>query len=83
MPVGSFKAQDAASPIASRHALDWVNFFLAALLMGFGPFVSVHLANRGWTPEGIGLVLTVSGLVPLHNGYDSLAEGDLALIGLG
>ena len=65
MPVGSFKAQDAASPIASRHALDWVNFFLAALLMGFGPFVSVHLANRGWTPEGIGLVLTVSGLAGL------------------
>ncbi len=65
MPVGSFKAQDAASPIASRHALDWVNFFLAALLMGFGPFVSVHLASRGWTPEGIGLVLTVSGLAGL------------------
>jgi MFS family permease len=65
MPVGSLKAQDAASPNASRYALDWVNFFLAALLMGFGPFVSVHLANRGWTPEGIGLVLTVSGLAGL------------------
>jgi MFS family permease len=65
MSIGSFKAQDAASPIASRNALDWVNFFLAALLTGFGPFVSVHLANRSWTPEAIGLVLTVSGLAGL------------------
>ena len=65
MPVGSFKAEDAASPIASRHGLDWLNFFLAALLMGFGPFISVHLADRGWTPEGIGLVLTVSAVAGL------------------
>lgn len=65
MPLGSFKAQVVASPLASGHALDWLNFFLAALLMGFGPFVSVHLVDRGWTPEGIGLVLTVSGLAGL------------------
>jgi MFS family permease len=65
MAVASFKAQHADSPVQSRHALDWVNFFLAALLMGFGPFISVHLADRSWTPEGIGLVLTVSGLAGL------------------
>lgn len=65
MSVGSFKTQHAASTVQSQHALDWVNFFLAALLMGFGPFVSVHLANRSWTPEAIGLVLTVSGLAGL------------------
>jgi hypothetical protein len=27
----------AASPVESLKALDWLNFFLAALLMGFGP----------------------------------------------
>jgi MFS family permease len=88
MPVGFFKAQDAAPPISSQHALDRVNFFLAALLMGFGPFVSVHLANRGWTPEGIGLVLTVSGLaglvaqIPAGELID-MARSKRALIGAG
>ena len=47
-------------PVASLHALDWLNFFLAALLTGFGPFVSLYLADRGWLPANIGLVFTVS-----------------------
>jgi MFS family permease len=62
MAISELNAQNAAPSIASLHALDWVNFFVAALLMGFGPFVAVHLANRSWSPESIGLVLTVSGL---------------------
>jgi MFS family permease len=88
MSVASLTAQDAPSPIASRHALDWVNFFLAALLMGFGPFLSVHLANQGWTPEGIGVVLTVSGLagliaqIPAGELID-MARSKRALIGAG
>jgi hypothetical protein len=49
----------------SLHALDWLNFFLAALLMGFGPFVAVKLADRGWVPASIGLVLTASGVASL------------------
>ena len=65
MVVGSLKAQHATSPLESQYALDWVNFLLAALLAGFGPFVSVHLASRSWSPEGIGLVLTVGGLAGL------------------
>jgi MFS family permease len=46
-------------------ALDWLNFFLAALLVGFGPFVAVHLAESGWAPASIGAVLTISGLAGL------------------
>ena len=64
MPAEPLDARDAAAA-ESRQALDWVNFFLAALLVGFGPFVSVHLAGRGWNPESIGLVLTISGLAGL------------------
>ena len=53
---GAHDAQDALGPLNARgplphaeslHALDWLNFFLAALLMGFGPFVAVKLADRG------------------------------------
>ena len=52
-------------PTDSLQALDWLNFFLAALLMGFGPFITVYLAGRGWVPESIGFVLTASGLAGL------------------
>jgi MFS family permease len=62
---GPRNPRDATSPGESGHALDWLNFSLAALLMGFGPFLPVHLADRSWTPEGIGLVLTISGLAGL------------------
>lgn len=65
MFTASRSAQDVGAPLASLHALDWLNFFLAALLTGFGPFVAVYLADRGWRPESIGFVLTASGLAGL------------------
>jgi MFS family permease len=49
----------------SLRALGWLNFLLAALLMGFGPFLGLHLADQGWMPANVGLVLTVSGLAGL------------------
>jgi hypothetical protein len=58
MLIGSFDSQDPPPHIESLHALDWLDFSLAALLMGFGPFVAVKLADRGWVPANIGLVLT-------------------------
>ena len=65
MVLTSGNVQDIGAPLASLHALDWLNFFLAALLTGFGPFVAVYLADRGWSPESIGFVLTASGLAGL------------------
>src|SRR5215470_19120909 len=65
MSISSLNAQDAQQPIESLRALDWLNFFLAALLAGFGPFVANSLSDRGWAPASIGLVLTVSGLAGL------------------
>jgi MFS family permease len=49
----------------SSRALDWLNFFLAGVLTGFGPFVPLYLASRGWPQVEIGFVLTVSGLTGL------------------
>jgi MFS family permease len=65
MLVKSLNAQDVLPAPESLHALDWLNFFLAALLSGFGPFVAVKLADRGWMPASIGLVLTAGGLAGL------------------
>lgn len=65
MVIRSLNSRDALLPTESLHALDWLNFFLAALLAGFGPFVTVYLTDRGWGPENIGLVLTTSGIAGL------------------
>jgi MFS family permease len=68
-PPGAERVALANAPkppsLVSLHALDWLNFLLAALLMGFGPFVGLHLADHGWTPASVGIVLTVSGLAGL------------------
>ena len=65
MLTRSLTSLDAGLPVESLKALDWLNFFLAALLMGFGPFVAVHLAENGWAPASIGAILTISGLTGL------------------
>ena len=49
----------------SLHALDGVNFFLAASLAGFGPFVALVLGAEGWSEKNIGLVLSVGGIAGL------------------
>jgi MFS family permease len=65
MLARSLTSRDDAQPADSLKALDWLNFFLAALLVGFGPFVAVHLAEGGWAPASIGAILTISGLAGL------------------
>jgi MFS family permease len=49
----------------SLRGLDWLNFFLAGLLTGLGPFVALYLAGRGWTHIEIGFVLTIGVLTGL------------------
>lgn len=44
--------------------LDWLNFFLADLRGGLGPYLNVYLFTyAGWSQASIGAVLTVSGLI--------------------
>jgi MFS family permease len=88
MLIGSLIPPYANSRLESLFALDWLNFFLAALLTGFGPFVAVHLAALGWAPASVGLVLSVSGIAGL---LTQVPAGDLidmrqskrALVGTG
>ena len=56
---------DPAPSPASLYGLDAVNFLLAGLLAGFGPYVAAYLADQKWTQERIGFVLTVSGIAGL------------------
>src|SRR5215467_4407930 len=88
MSIRSLEAQNAQRPIESLHALDWLNFFLAALLMGLGPFLASSLTDRGWAPSNIGFLLSVSGFaglltqVPAGELID-MAKSKRAIIGAG
>ena len=63
--TGSFGTADAPASSPSLHGLDGVNFFLAAALAGFGPYVPAYLADQKWTQTDIGLVLTVGSIAGL------------------
>ncbi|KMY85427.1 Permease of the major facilitator superfamily [Candidatus Paraburkholderia calva] len=43
----------------SLRAFDWLNFFVANVQTGFGPFIASYLAANKWTQGEIGLMLSV------------------------
>jgi MFS family permease len=43
-------------------ALDWLNFFLADVQTGVGPFLAIYLAKYGWNEELVGTALAVGGI---------------------
>jgi MFS family permease len=47
----------------SLRSLQWLNFFLADVQTGLGPFLAAYLAASGWHPERVGFALTFGGLV--------------------
>ena len=42
--------------------LDWLNFFLADVQTGVGPFLAIYLAQNHRDPEHVGLALTAGGI---------------------
>jgi MFS family permease len=54
--------------VASRRihrGLDWLNFFVADLQTGFGPFIAVFLTTHKWTQLDIGLALSVGSIASM------------------
>lgn len=49
----------------SGYALDWLNFFTAAMQSGFGAFVALLLVHNNWAPQYIGFALTISTIASL------------------
>src|ERR1700757_4619176 len=47
--------------MTSLLALNALNFFMADVRDGFGPFLGVLLQGKGWSPAEIGLVMTIGG----------------------
>ncbi len=68
--------------------LDWLNFLLADVRTGVGPFLAIYLAGYKWDEERVGLALTVGGIAgiltqtPAGALVDSL-RSKRALVGVG
>src|SRR6202451_3871314 len=54
----------AAGAPSSRtlRGLDWLNFLLADVQTGVGPFLAIYLAGYGWDEQRVGIALTVGGI---------------------
>jgi MFS family permease len=46
----------------SLRSVEWLNFFLADVQTGLGPFLAAYLAANGWNPARVGYALTFGGL---------------------
>jgi MFS family permease len=57
------KALDRTISDQSRQGLDWTNFFVADVQVGFGAFLAFYLASLGWSKQDIGFVLACGGVV--------------------
>ncbi len=44
-------------------SLEWLNFFVADVQTGLGPFIAAYLASSGWNAAHVGYALTFGGLV--------------------
>lgn len=49
-------------------ALEWLNFLVADVQTGLGPFLAAYLAAKGWNPRDTGYALTLGGLVTVATG---------------
>ena len=55
--AGEKVGQSSASKRSLR-GLDWLNFYLADVQSGVGPFLAIYLADSGWNEQIIGIALT-------------------------
>jgi MFS family permease len=59
--------EDTSPPsVETLRALDAVNFLMADVLTGVGPFLAVYLsASLHWTPEAIGMAMSAGGIAAI------------------
>jgi len=60
-PAPSIETKTSPSRRTLR-GLDWLNFLLADVQTGVGPFLAIYLAGYKWDEERVGLALTVGGI---------------------
>jgi predicted MFS family arabinose efflux permease len=78
----------AAPSQQTLRGLDWLNFLLADVQTGVGPFLAIYLAGYKWNEESVGLALTVGGIAGIltqtpTGGLVDLLRTKRALVGIG
>jgi predicted MFS family arabinose efflux permease len=53
---------DAIPPLSASIGLSALNFFMAAVETGFGPFLPVYLTRSGWSQGEVGLALSLGAI---------------------
>ncbi len=61
-PAGPHDASSANDHRRARRSLQALNFFMADMQAGIGPFLGVFLQQRGWATGPIGSVMTAGGV---------------------
>jgi MFS family permease len=57
------KTEESRNPShSSLRGIDWLNFFLADVQTGVGPFLAIYLASQKWNEQSVGIALTVGGI---------------------
>src|ERR1043166_8301963 len=56
------RAQRMPAAERARPTLDWTNFFIADVQVGFGAFVAFYLAGLGWSQASVGLALSAGSI---------------------
>src|ERR1700689_2514839 len=68
---------DVKTPSAQTlRGLDWLNFFLADVQTGVGPFLAIYLAGYKWNEQSVGIALTVGGIAGILTQTPAGALGD-------
>ena len=76
---------EAPASSKSIHPLEWLNFLVADVQTGVGPFLAAYLAANHWNPRDTGLALTLGGMVtviagPFAGGFIDRSQNKRALI---
>ncbi|MGA3076965.1 MAG: MFS transporter [Bryobacteraceae bacterium] len=87
MPDASMETKAPPSRGTLR-GLDWLNFLLADVQTGVGPFLAIYLAGYKWNEERVGLALTVGGIAGIltqtpAGGLVDFLRSKRALVGVG
>jgi predicted MFS family arabinose efflux permease len=51
-----------APSVQTLRGLDWLNFFLADVQTGVGPFLAIYLAGYKWNEQSVGIALSIGGI---------------------
>ena len=62
---GARRGPDGVTAASAGSGLDWLNFLVANVQTGFGPFNAVYLTTQAWTQTQIGLALSVGTLAAM------------------